>query len=252
MLKQWFEHRSRPLICTPLTGQNSAELHAELAVLLPLAPDVLEWRADYFTALDQPAKVLSMAHSLKQQAGNLPVIFTIRSEREGGQPILLTEPRVFELLNAVCSQTPLDIVDCELSSPAALIRQLQTTAHQHSTAVIGSFHNFHATPDVKSLLEIFHQAELHGLDAAKAAVMPRNTRDVLTLLQATLQAKNELHIPLITMSMGALGSVSRLVGGLFGSTLTFATGCQASAPGQIPIGELQTVLDILEKHSSPR
>jgi 3-dehydroquinate dehydratase-1 len=44
------------------------------------------------------------------------------------------------------------------------------------------------------------------------------------------------------MSMGGYGSVSRMVGIVFGSALTFAVGKSSSAPGQIPIEELRTVL----------
>jgi len=47
--------------------------------------------------------------------------------------------------------------------------------------------------------------------------------------------------------MGPLGAVTRLLGGVFGSSLTFAVGATASAPGQIPIEDLQTVLAIIQK-----
>jgi 3-dehydroquinate dehydratase-1 len=49
------------------------------------------------------------------------------------------------------------------------------------------------------------------------------------------------------MSVGPMGSVSRMVGGLFGSWLSFAVGESASAPGQIPIGDLVTVYDIIRR-----
>ena len=44
-----------------------------------------------------------------------------------------------------------------------------------------------------------------------------------------------------------LGVASRLVGGLFGSWLSFAVAESASAPGQIPIGDLVTVFDIVRR-----
>ena len=60
-------------------------------------------------------------------------------------------------------------------------------------------------------------------------------------------AENKARIPLISMSVGPLGSVTRMVGGLFGSWLSFAVGESASAPGQIPIGALVTVFDIIRR-----
>ena len=76
--------------------------------------------------------------------------------------------------------------------------------------------------------------------------MPKHYGDVLTLLSATNRARNEtVRGPIVTMSMGPEGAVSRLAGGLFGSDITFAIGMQASAPGQIPIEELRKGMDLL-------
>ena len=238
----------RPLICLPLTARTPGDILIELTELLLLAPDAVEWRADFFAALDDLPAVIATTRAIKQQAGDLPVIFTIRSAHEGGQPVSLTPDQLFDVLMTVCRETNVDFVDCELACSPDLIQQLQLTAHQHNIAVIGSFHDFQSTPPAETLLSTLRQAEIYGLDAAKIAVMPQSEADVLTLLQVTLRAKTELSIPLITMSMGPLGVSSRLLGGLFGSCLTFAAGRQASAPGQIPINELRTVLDILDKY----
>ena len=45
--------------------------------------------------------------------------------------------------------------------------------------------------------------------------------------------------------MGALGAVSRLCGEAFGSAMTFANPGTASAPGQVPLDVVDTVLDSL-------
>jgi 3-dehydroquinate dehydratase I len=82
---------------------------------------------------------------------------------------------------------------------------------------------------------------------AMVQVMPRDRADVLRLLAATAEADDKARIPLISMSVGPLGSVSRMVGGLFGSWLSFAVGESASAPGQIPVGDLVTVYDIIRR-----
>jgi 3-dehydroquinate dehydratase-1 len=71
--------------------------------------------------------------------------------------------------------------------------------------------------------------------------------DVLTLLAATAQADAKGRIPLISMAMGPLGSVTRMVGGVFGSSLSFAVGDTASAPGQIPIADLAAVYAVIRR-----
>ena len=53
--------------------------------------------------------------------------------------------------------------------------------------------------------------------------------------------------PVITMSMGAAGCISRISGEFTGSCVTFGSGAQASAPGQLPMTELQEVLEVLHR-----
>jgi 3-dehydroquinate dehydratase-1 len=77
--------------------------------------------------------------------------------------------------------------------------------------------------------------------------MPRDRADVLTLLEATAIAEAKARIPLISMSMGPLGVATRMVGGVFGSSLSFAIGEGASAPGQMPIADLSAVFAALAR-----
>ena len=53
--------------------------------------------------------------------------------------------------------------------------------------------------------------------------------------------------PLVSMSMGNLGSMSRIAGENFGSSITFATVGEASAPGQFPIKELRMMMSALHE-----
>jgi 3-dehydroquinate dehydratase-1 len=106
-----------------------------------------------------------------------------------------------------------------------------------------SFHDFERTPRAAEILQRYADAQQLGADVAKVAVMPQTMNDVLSLLQATWHASEVLKIPVVGMSMGAQGAVSRVCGGAFGSALTFAAGRAASAPGQLPLGALRSALD---------
>ena len=88
-----------------------------------------------------------------------------------------------------------------------------------------------------------------GADILKIAVMPQNSRDVLTLLSAT-EEMTRLYAerPLITMSMGGTGLISRLCGETFGSAVTFGAVGKTSAPGQIAADELAQVLELLHRN----
>ena len=85
-----------------------------------------------------------------------------------------------------------------------------------------------------------------GADVAKLAVMPQSFQDVLNLLEETSHFHEQYpNRPVITMSMGAKGSISRVSGEFTGSCVTFGSGVAARAPGQLPMDELQEVLSIL-------
>ncbi len=92
------------------------------------------------------------------------------------------------------------------------------------------------------MLERLKRMQEAGADLLKIAVMPGDPGDVLTLLSVSWEMKSRYaRQPLIAISMGALGAVSRISGEIFGSAMTFGTAGQASAPGQISVEELQEV-----------
>ena len=70
---------------------------------------------------------------------------------------------------------------------------------------------------------------------------------MLELLAATSRAREAHDLPLISMSMGGIGSLSRIMGWVYGSAATFAVGKSSSAPGQIAIEDLRTALAIVRQ-----
>ena len=238
---------TKPLICTPLVGKTKDALLVELFNILIKKPDIIEWRADFFEGIANTNQVITIAKEIKEIMGNIPIIFTIRSIREGGQPIPLSDSEAIALNVAICTDTNVEYVDCELSNRPEHFEELRTVAQSNGTKIIASFHNFNSTPSKDVLMQKIIQSENYGADVAKVAVMPQTLEDVLTLFSVTLEAKNTLKIPVISMSMGRLGAVTRLVGGVFGSTVSFAIGQNSSAPGQVPIEDLETVFQIMER-----
>jgi len=236
-----------PLICTPLVGRTLTKLLAELDVVLPKKPDVLEWRVDFFDAIGDTTAVIAAALAIKSRIGSIPLLFTRRSTIEGGEKIALNEGQVLALYEAMCESKTIDLIDYEMANDLPNIVRVCTAAKTHDIKLVLSFHNFSFTPGLETLTQKFLTADQLGADVAKVAVMPRDLDDVLTLLTATRAASKKLRIPLISMSMGPLGAVTRMIGGVFGSSLSFAVGAAASAPGQVPIEDLNTVLAIMQK-----
>lgn len=236
-----------PLICTPLVGRVRERVLAEAAAVSAKRPDVIEWRVDFFEQIVDTAAVLETGKALRTAVGDAPVIFTRRSRREGGEAVALGDEDVVRLYDAVGASGLVDFLDFEMGNDAGHVGRVVETAHRQAVRVILSYHNFGYTPGPEFLVQRFLEAERLGADVAKVAVMPRDRGDVLTLLLATAQADAKARIPLISMSMGPLGAVTRMIGGAFGSTLSFAIGEGSSAPGQMPIADLKAVYEIIAR-----
>jgi 3-dehydroquinate dehydratase I len=236
-----------PAICAPLVGRTREGLLAEAAAIAAKRPDLLEWRVDFYDGIADTPGVVELAGRIRQAAAGIPLLFTRRSSKEGGEKIAIPEDQVVDLYRAVCESGHVDLVDFEMGNDAAHVRRIRELSRGSGVQLILSFHDFEGTPAADVLNQRFATAEQLDADVAKVAVMPRDMRDVLTLLTATLDASRKLGIPVVSMSMSGLGSVTRLCGWTFGSAMTFAIGQGSSAPGQMPIQDLDTALAILRK-----
>jgi 3-dehydroquinate dehydratase-1 len=236
-----------PLVCSPLVGRTRERVLAEAANVAAKKPDVIEWRVDFFEQIADAKAVVEVAGAMRKTIGDVPLILTRRSITEGGETIPIGDAEVVELYDAVGASGHVDFIDFEMGNDPAHVKAVRESTRAHRTRLILSYHNFGYTPGRELLVQRFLEAERLGADVAKVAVMPRNRADVLTLLAATAEADDKAKIPLISMAMGPLGSVTRMIGGLFGSSLSFAVGEGSSAPGQIPIADLNVVYDVIRR-----
>ena len=224
------------LICVPLIGKTLDEILGNAHGLVDAGADIIEWRVDHFAQVREMAQVMAALAEIRGALKALPLLFTFRSKKEGGETELSDE--AYFALNREA--------DIELFNDEAQIRALVDDAHAAGVKVIMSNHDFHKTPAQEDIIYRLRRMQDLGADLPKIAVMPQSPQDVLTLLAATLTMKEKYATrPLITMSMGKSGGVSRVTGRLFGSAMTFGTVGQASAPGQIAIAKLREVMDIL-------
>ena len=233
-----------PLICAPLVGGTRDEVLAEAAQALAAQADIVEWRVDHFKEMHETSQVIETGQALRR-ALPLPILFTRRSAGEGGQRISISEQQVVELYGEVCAAGFADLVDYEMALPD--MKAIRDVSRANGVGLVCSFHDFARTPPLAELAAHYRRAQELGGDVAKVSVMARGSEDVLTLLAATQQASQTLALPLIGVSMGPHGALSRTIGFAFGSALTFGVAAGASAPGQMPIGELRAAIDIARK-----
>ena len=236
-----------PKICVPIVGKTKEEILAAAKSFADVKMDVVEWRVDWFEGVLDFAQVEDVLKDLRPALGNTPILFTFRTSKEGGEKEIETD--VYVELNQKAAKTGLvDLVDVEAFTGDDAVKAVVETAHANGVKVIASNHDFHKTPAKEEIVSRLRKMQELGADIPKIAVMPQNKKDVLTLLGATEEMASEYaDRPIITMSMAGTGVISRLCGEVFGSALTFGAVGKVSAPGQMGIEDLTTVLGLLHK-----
>ena len=236
-----------PKICVPIVGVTREEILAAAENIKSTKADVVEWRVDWYEDIFDFTKTEATMQALREVLGEMPILFTFRTSKEGGEKAIETEAYVE--LNQNAAKTGLvDLVDVEAFTGDDAVRAVVEIAHENGVKVIASNHDFHKTPEKEEIVSRLRKMQELGADIPKIAVMPQNKKDVLTLLAATEEMVSEYaDRPIITMSMSGTGVISRLCGEVFGSALTFGAVGKVSAPGQMGIEDLTTVLGLLHK-----
>ena len=233
-----------PKICVPVVGITRDDI-IDAACKAKETADLVEWRADWYEDVLDFKKTEKMMEELRETLGDIPLLFTFRTLKEGGEKEI--EKSVYVKLNEMAVKTGFaDLVDAEAFTGTDEVNTIVETAHLYGVKVIASNHDFQKTPPKEEIVSRLCFMQECGADIVKIAVMPQSKKDVLTLLLATEEMVREhAKCPVVTMSMSEVGVVSRICGEAFGSALTFGAVKKASAPGQLGAEELRMLLKIL-------
>lgn len=234
----------RPKIIVPVLGETLEQLVSQAEQVKSVPADLVEWRLDWYRGATNAEKRLETAQALREVLGERPILATFRTAKEGGQRPILEEDYA-ALIRTLAESGLVDLIDIEAFTGDRLVEELIAFCHRGGVRVVLSSHDFARTPPKEELIARLSKMEALGADLSKLAVMPQTPGDVLALLSATWERSQVAARPVVTMSMGRLGAVSRLSGEIFGSALTFGAAAQASAPGQIEAEALETALELL-------
>ena len=234
-----------PKICVPIVGHSVDELVQECRYLQDKIYDVVELRIDFLKDVTSLEAVGEALDAVRRELPNGAILFTFRTKEEGGEKAV-PETYYFDLINYAIVSGKVDAVDVEYFRSRESIEKTLAAAKAHNVTVIMSNHDFDKTPSFDDITGRLTGMKKLGADVAKLACMPTSAKDVLTLLSATEAVKAQYpDEPIITMSMGKLGAISRISGEIFGSALTFGSAKKASAPGQLEVTTLQQILRAL-------
>ena len=236
-------------ICLPIIAKTKEEILKEGEELKNSVADIIEWRADFYEDVMNNEKVLDVLDKLTDVLQDKPVLFTFRTKNEGGEKSIDTLYYKI-LIGSVIKQQKVGAVDVELFMGEGLLEEIVAKAEKYGVKVVASNHDFGKTPEKDVIVDRLLTMKKKGAHVSKIAVMPKSEQDVLNLLQATYDAKSQCpEMTIISMSMGRLGIVSRIGGGVFGSAMTFGAKTKelASAPGQVEAGQLKDILGVVEE-----
>ena len=234
-----------PKIIVPIIGVTKEDILNEAKTFDSIPVDVVEWRVDWFEHVFEFDKVEDVLKDLRNVLGNIPLLLTFRTKKEGGEKAIDTKD--YKELNLRAAKTGyVDFIDVEIFTGDDVVKEIIDGAHAAGVRIIASNHDFFKTPAKSDIIYRLRKMQDMGADIPKIAVMPQSKRDVLTLLCATEEMVTDYaDRPIITMSMAGTGVISRLCGEVFGSSMTFGAAKKASAPGQMGVNDLNTVLDLL-------
>lgn len=211
-------------------------------------PAVIELRLDQLDNSDDAAAMVQLTRELYAILPDKLLLVTFRTKAEGGNQAI-DDQRYAALYHQLLIHGQMDLLDIEMYRGTPQVEQLIALAHQQGVHVILSSHDFQQTPSQAEIISRLRQQQAMGADILKIAAMPHDAGDVLRMMSATWEmAQRYAQRPLLTMSMGGMGALSRLAGELTGSALTFGMAGSASAPGQLDVGDLSATLAML--HSS--
>ena len=183
--------------------------------------DIVEIRADFIRDLD-------VSRLLRNKP--CPVLFTLRSRKEGGDYAGTEQERLDTLLQA--AKYGADWVDVEFSASYTTVLNGIEPAR-----VILSYHNFDETP--ASLVSKVAEMAAAGAGILKVATKANRLSDNLTIASALAHAASH-GIDLCALAMGPRGVPSRVLAPVWGSWMSFASlpDGTPTADGQVPADQM--------------
>ena len=237
----------RPCVCVPVMGREKEGIIEEIIALTKSPVDIIEWRVDAFADYLDFNEVRNVLQTVAPHLVEKIFLYTFRTKLQGGLGNVTAE-QLDDIHDIAAESGVVDLLDLEFFAeeyPVIKILRLQ----EKGVKIVASHHDFEETPERDVMKMLLERMCAGNADIVKIAVMPQDEEDVLRLLSVTNEFyKENPDTPIISMSMGKLGMMSRLCGETFGSCVTFAANKETSAPGQMSMGKVIEIIDFLHEN----
>ena len=151
-----------PKICVPIVGVTKEAILEEAKAITKLPADVVEWRIDWFENVFDFAALEDVMKGLREILGDMPILMTFRTSKEGGEKAI--EDEVYADINIKAAQTGLiDMVDVEVFTGDEIVKKIIEGAHAAGVKVVASNHDFFKTPEKDDI--VGRLCKMQGRDA---------------------------------------------------------------------------------------
>ena len=238
-------------ICVPVMPRTLGEFEEILGKLDVSEFDILEWRADALQGASLADYIEGLEKLRRGLGHHMPLLFTLRTSAEGGG-YSGTADACASIIAQVAQSGVADMVDIELSTGDENVRAVVDAAKAAGVKVIVSHHNFSGIYNPEEIADMYRRMFVLGADIAKIALMPKNVRECMAVMDAAAgESLCPPHRALIMVGMGRHGVASRIMAREIGSCITFGytSAAGASAPGQISACDLREIMEITKKYT---
>ncbi len=227
-------------ICIPIIAENEETAMEKMRRTLPQNPSLeilFELRMDRM-------REIKIDRLLGEKTKK--IVVTNRRREEGGGFRGTEKERISFLLRAL--DLGADYVDVEASTEPGRVAEVKAAIadKDFKASLIVSSHDFVNPPTEKGLIQRLEESAALAPDIVKIVCRVDDMEDNLKMLKLVLLAR-ERGQKIISFGMGAKGRMSRVMSLLLGAYMGFASldKGEESAPGQLSLGEMITVLSIL-------
>ena len=231
--------KSKPIICTSISAGTTREYLTRMKKAKSRGSDIAELRIDFLKKKN--------AEDIKSiiTKSELPLVVTNRNRETGGLFSNGEKPRLSILLSAIEARPT--FVDIELATDIKDRSNIMKSARRNNVGIICSYHDFHGTPEVDKITELYDKICSTGADIAKLVFTARNNKDVRNILNATRKLLSK-KIPFTIFGMGLKGQTTRVLSPLLGSSLTYSSLYNSENNlGQLSLDKTRTFFNMMEK-----
>ena len=134
-----------PKIIVPIVETTKESIVEKAKSFKELKIDCVEWRVDFFDDVFNITSVLDTLKCLRIELPNIPIIFTFRTKKEGGEKEI--SMNAYTALNKAVAETGnAELIDLEIFSGDEIVKENIENIHKANVFIVGSNHDFFKTP----------------------------------------------------------------------------------------------------------